>query len=187
MVTLGSKRIHMAFMDSRGLDLDQRISKINTTNKHLEINAYYGATFEDLVGYAERYLHGHEFDVVYIAGGACNITTKNRETKSITYNWGTGDSLGTYLTKSIMAADKAFSVNFPASRVVFCPLVGSDLARVVTDQIIKSEEQLTVDNAIWEFNWLCFDINSRRGVFSPSLHHQVHRNARSTNYELFLL
>ena len=36
MVTLGSKRIHIAFTDSRGFDLDHRVRRINSTANSLK-------------------------------------------------------------------------------------------------------------------------------------------------------
>ena len=52
MVTLGSKRIHIVFMDSRGGDLQDRVNKLNTTNEYMEISKQKGATLADLINQA---------------------------------------------------------------------------------------------------------------------------------------
>ena len=54
-------------------------------------------------------------------------------------------------------------------------LIGSDLDKVVSSHQVADGEQLAVEEAVWEFNSTCFDINSERGSFAPSLHHLVHR------------
>ena len=69
MVTLGSKRIHVALADSRGGDLQQYVKKHNNTGEYLEIKEYKEATLEDLLSDIERYLPLHQFDVIYLAGG----------------------------------------------------------------------------------------------------------------------
>ena len=72
-------------------------------------------------------------------------------------------------------ADNHFQKVFPASRVVFCPLIGSELARVVNAHGTSPEDQLAVEEAVWAFNENVFEINARRWTVCPSLHHQVHR------------
>ena len=73
---------------------------------------------------------------------------------------------------------------FPASKVIFCTLIGSELKRVVNAHHITDEQQRDVDNAVWDFNCEVFRINKERGTFSPSLHSQVHRvcNGIKRNY-----
>ena len=175
MVTLGSKRIHVVFADSRGGDLQEIVDKINCTGEHMEINEYKGATFEELVGEAERYLPLHLFDVIYIAGGVNNITSKNRRTKAISYNWERGDALQDHLVSILTRADDWFKKYFPASKIVFCPLVGSELRRIVNTSAVTCEDQLDVENAVWAFNTKVFEINDIRNTKCPILQHQVHR------------
>ena len=49
MVTLGSKRIHVAFLDSRGGELQDIVERINDSGEYMELREYKGATFEELV------------------------------------------------------------------------------------------------------------------------------------------
>ena len=175
MVTLGSKRIHIAFTDSRGEGVLKATRNLNTTGECFDLQVYKGATLEELVSVAEGYLPRHDFDVVYIAGGANNITYKDRSTNRIYFTWGHGDNLKNYLVKVLTEADQRFSKKFPASKVIFCPLIGSELKRVVNAHPTSQGEQEAVEEAVWEFNSQVFKINNRRGVMTPSLHHQVHR------------
>ena len=175
MVTLGSKRIQLAFTDSRGFDLDHRIRKINSTGELFEIQAYKGATFEEIVASVEGYLPKHPFDVVYIMGGACNVTTKDQFTGHISYDWGHGDRLKENLVNTLKSTDIFLRKHFLATKIIFCPLVGTELARVVNCHVITGEDQEAVEEAVWEFNSTIFDINKERGTYSPALHHQIHR------------
>ena len=134
-----------------------------------------GATFSELVEAALAYLKGRPFDVVYIAGGACDITTKIKLTGEIVYNWGSGPELEEHLVRAAKEADRSFRRDFPASKIVMCPLIAIELARVVGPTPTCDINQRSVEDAIWAFNTAIFEINNERGVFAPALHHQVHR------------
>ena len=69
----------MVFADSRAGGLQDRVDRLNSTGEYMEINEYKGATLEELIGIAEKYLPLHPFDVVYIVGGVNDITTKNKQ------------------------------------------------------------------------------------------------------------
>ena len=91
-----------------------------------------------------------------------------------------GDGLKTHLMSILNKADKDLHEYFPASKIIFCPLVGTDLARVVSEHQVSKEDQIAVEEAIWEFNSQVFAISKRRGNFTPPLHHQVHRFCKGT-------
>ena len=180
MAMLGSCRIHIVFTDSRGDKLQELIDSRNKTKEHFEVDFLKGAIFDDLVDKADKYLHTHPFDVIYIAGGVNDITYKDRRTNLIHYTWGQESSLKDHLVSTFRRADEHLSKNHPASKVVFCPLPGSELKRVVTAHVTSIEDQRTVEDAIWELNSTIFKINSRRGTFCPALQHQVHRFCKGT-------
>ena len=81
-------------------------------------------------------------------------------------------------------ADSRVKKYFPASTVVFCQLIGSELKRVVNAHAVSEDQQNQVNRAVWEFNTHIFSINAERGSFSPSLHSQVHRvcKGKKRNY-----
>ena len=162
-------------MDSRGDPLQPIINSLNPTNEHFEVSSYKGATLLELLDIASKYLITHPFDVVYLAGGVTNITSKNRLTKQISYDWGPGPELAAHLTSLLDRANQHFQKHHPASRVVFCPLIGSDLSKVVNAHTVTREDQEAVNNAIWDFNFKVYEINAARNTFCPALQHQVHR------------
>ena len=169
MALLGSKRLHMIVMDSRGKGLGDLI------RAKIESNEIVDVIVRELVDVASKHLNGHPFDVVYIAGGACDITTKDRKSKEITYTWGEGSGLQEHLLRVLRKANASLKRYFPASKIVLCPLIASELNRVVSSGSATSGEQLAVEEAIWSFNNMIFKINQERGTVSPALHHQVHR------------
>ena len=125
---------------------------------------------------AEEYLHKHPFDIVYVAGDACDITTKDEKSSKISFDWdSSGDDLENHLIRVLTKADGRIRRYFPASRVVYCPLIGSDLARVVSDKNVTEEDQAAVERAVWGFNTKAFELNEANRSFSLPLHHQVHR------------
>ena len=48
-------------------------------------------------------------------GGVCDITSKNRLTKRISYKWGNGDDLWNHLVGSLTKAHEKFIKYFPVS------------------------------------------------------------------------
>ena len=175
MAMLGSRRIHYALTDSRGKGLDDLITEKGHARETFDISARNGATFNELVDATSFYLRTHPFDVVYIAGGACDITTLHKKSKRITFDWGTGPALQNFLVSSVIAADTRLKRDFPASKVVFCPLIASEVVRLIGPGPTREQEQSVIEEAVWEFNATIFKINSNRGVFAPALHHLVHR------------
>ena len=177
---LGSRRMHYAFMDSRGKGLKDLITSRNKSAELMDITVWEGATLNELVEGAASYLKGHPFDIVYIAGGACDITRKDRVSKKIFFEWEGPNSLKSHLVDCVNRANTRLLTDFPAPKVVFCPLVASELKRVVSGMSVSDSDQLVVEEAIWEFNSTVFKINRDRGTVSPALHHQVHRFCKGT-------
>ena len=175
MASLGIKRVHLVLGDSRLSGIQTLVNGLNVSGEYMEIEEHKGASFESLVLTAESFLPTHPFDVVYITGGVNDITTKDKSTGRISYEWGVDKSLEIHMITNLVEADLRLRDRFPASKVVFCPLIGSDLSRVVNGHNTTLEDQEEVDNMVWEYNTHIFRINKERGTVCPALHHQVHR------------
>ena len=167
MALLGSKRLHLIVTDSRGKGLGNLIKTRNKSGELVDVLVRDGASLQVLVGAASKHLQKCPFDVVYIIGGVCDITDKNKLTKQVAYVWRGGKELEEHLLDVLREADKSFSKNFPASKIVFCPLIASELKRVVTDGIMTQEDQDEVEEAVWAFNSAVFKINKSRQTVSP--------------------
>ena len=168
------RREHWIFSDSRGSGLYEKIA----SKHHSEFIGVWkksGATFGELVDLAANHLGSYPFDVVYIVGGANNITTKNKFTGKISFEWNPPDLLIPHLIAELQRANVRTKKEFPASKVVFCTLIGSDLSRVVNSHKVNDHQQHIVNEAVFDFNEEIFKIIRERGTFSPSLHRTVHR------------
>ena len=184
MALLGGKRIHLAITDSRGSGLKEKVRSSSALKELFETKICKGATLATMVEEAENHLKRCPFDVVYIVGGACDITSKDLRTNLISYDWKNGKDLREHLVGMLKKADARLKKYFPASKVVFCSLIGSELARTVNAHATSEEQQVQVNKAVWEFNTNVFRINKERESFSPSLHNHVHRicKGKEKNY-----
>ena len=86
MARLNDRRWHTALLDSRACGLQEKIDIIND-GEYLGVRQYNGATLHELSGRASRHLDRYPFDVVYIAWGVCDITSKDDLTKAISFEW----------------------------------------------------------------------------------------------------
>ena len=177
------RREHWIFIDSRGAGLYEKIKK-EKKNEFIGVWKQSGTTFGELVELAANHLENFPFDVVYIAGGVNNVTTKNKSTGKITFNWNPPEMLISHLVNELRRADYQMTKNFPASKVGFCTLVGSDLSQVVNAHTTTLLQQESVDAAIFAFNDEILKKNKGQKTFSPSLHRTIHRskNGKQKNF-----
>ena len=164
----------MTFMDSRARDLQRKIDD----GEYLGIREFKGATLRQLTNKASKHLERYLFDVTYVAGCVCNITSKAEATDRISFEWDPPEGVVEHLKWTLKKADEFMKEHHPAARVVFCPLVGVELQRVVNGHAVSEDQQRAVDEEIFEFNTNVFEVNKKRDTFSPSLHRSVHRSAR---------
>ena len=172
--TYARRREHWIFIDSRGTDLYELI-KAKRPAEFIGVWRKSGATLGDLVQLASKHLLSYPYDIVYVVGGVNDITTKYKRSGKIAFEWSPPELIMQHLTAQLKTADDALSRDFPASKVVFCTLVGLELALVVNSHPVSQLQQLAVNEAVFDFNNEVFKINKRRGTFSPSLHRTIHR------------
>ena len=117
----------MAFMDSRARDLQRQIDD----GEYLGIREFKGATLRQLTNQANKHLERYLFDVTYVAGGVCNITSKAEATDRISFEWDPPEKVVEHLKWTLKKADEFMKEHHPPARVVFCPLVGVELQRAI--------------------------------------------------------
>ena len=100
------RRKVVLFFDSRGRNLEFIVKSMNETERVIEPWVFDGATIEDLAREAEYYAKNAPFDVIFIAGGICNVTSKNKQTKEITFEWTNSVILATHLIQAMERAEK---------------------------------------------------------------------------------
>ena len=161
------------FLDSRGTDLEREINLINTDNKLVEPWTFKGATIEDLTHEAINYGHLRPFDVMFVAGGICNITTKDWKTGKITFEWVDPVALRCHIVEIMETQERKFKKNLPASNLIFCDMVGANLEKVLGHH--AENEQYVLDEAIYKINDHIFRCNIEKGLWAPDMASPVHR------------
>ena len=162
-------------MDSRGNGLYEKIQKFQN-DEYIGLWRHDGGTLDQVSDDAASHLDSYPFDLVYIEGGVNNITRKDRMTRKVSFPWEPPELLMEHLSAILERLEKKFKSEYPASKVIFCPLVGSELTRIVNEGETTERQQIAVNNAVFTFNEKVFKINARNELFSPSLHRTVHRS-----------
>ena len=166
-------RRHIFFFDSRGFNLEMELNIINTERKPVEPWFFNGATIENLVHEAINYGRTRPFDLMFVVGGICNITDKDRNTGKISFNWDTPEKLSNHIINIMEDEDKRFKKELPASKLIFCKIVGANLENVLKRQ--AETEQLVMDEAIYQINEYIFRKNIDKGLWAPDMATPVHR------------
>ena len=183
MAYLGRKRTHVVFGDSRTSDdLYREIQKFNLNRTPFNIEQYKGAGLIEVVEKADLYLHSYPFDVAYIIAGVNDITNKNKVTGRIDFLWKTEESLTHYLISTRETCYRQLKGDHPAAGIVFCPLIGLDLGRVVPSS--SSAQQEIIDNSVWASNIELHKMKDKYNFYFPYLTSPIHRieNGKHKSY-----
>ena len=77
------------------------------------------------------------------------------------------------MLKMVEEADQTFLKDGPATKIIYCPIIGVDLSILLNK--MAQEEQLILNEGIWALNSKFFELNNKRGYFCPNLMVPVHR------------
>ena len=114
----------------------------------------------------------------YIIAGAFDLINVNENDNTVTLNWDSQLALTRYYDDMLREANGYILEKYPASKVVFCPMVGMELSKVVSDaDTVKTKDQIMVDGAVWEFNSKVRSINNKNDLKTPFLLTPIHRHA----------
>ena len=105
MATNSERKQHVFFMDSRGEGLTTKVAGRNVVEP-FEIKVGNGATLGKLVARADTFLYKFPFHVAYIAGGICDVKTKDKCTGGISFDWNPPGRVGPHLVSSLERADE---------------------------------------------------------------------------------
>ena len=155
------------------------IQNMIRTDKIVEPWVFEGATIEGLTHEAEYYAQKAPFDFLFIVGGICNITTKNKVMKKTSFEWENTVELASYLVRTMEEAEKYLYKKHPASTFIFCPLTGADLSKCLKRPADKEQEIL--NEAIWIYNEEVFNANVLKNVYAPNFAESVHRQINGIN------
>ena len=176
---LFNRRRFIFFFDSRGQFLEDELNHINIEKKPVEPWMFKSATIRDLVHEAINYGRHRPFDLMFIVGGICDITVKNWNTNTISFNWKDSDTLTQHIIKIIEHEEKRFKKELPASKLIFCRIVGADLEKVLRK---KSDcDQHILNESIYEINNYIHKKNIIGNMWAPDMATPVHRQIRGEN------
>ena len=111
MAFIGDRRRYVFVFDSRGKHLESILKRENVNNQPVDMLFFDGADIDDLYREAVNYCRGRPFDIVFLVGGICNVTSKDRLTKKISFEWQNSDLLLSHLLKEIDNGEK-YSVDW---------------------------------------------------------------------------
>ena len=92
MALLGGKRLHLVISDSRVIGIGDVVKRKGNQNELIEFRMCKIASFGERVDVAMSHLGKCPFDIVYVAGGVCDLTTKKHTTRAISFEWESEDS-----------------------------------------------------------------------------------------------
>ena len=179
MAFSSDRRRYVFIFDSRGKHLEEILKVDNVSKLPVDMLFFDGADIEDLYREAVNYCRWRPFDIVFIVGGICNVTSKDRSTRKISFEWQDPKKLLNHLLNEISNGEKYFHSEMPASKVVFCRLVGADLSKVL--KRFAYNEQYVLDEAIYELNEKIFKMNVDKQLYSPDMSTPVHRKSNNKN------
>ena len=167
------------FTDSRGLFLNELIVKEFGRSNGVEVLHYKGAGIGTLIKNAYYYAESRPFDVLFIAGGICNITSKDHDTKEIFFEWEDPVTLAKHVIDVMEEEEITFKKEVPASNVIYCNMVGANLSSVLKRD--AKEEQMVLNEAIYMINEDIFQKNIVKKMYAPDLASPVHRKINGEN------
>ena len=167
------------FTDSRGSYINELIKEEFGVTRDVEVLIYKSAGIGTLIKNAYYYSKSRPHDMVFIAGGICNITRKDPVSKKITFEWDNPVRLSKHIIDILEREEDTFYENAPASKMVYCNMVGADLSKVLKREV--NEEQQILNEAIYIINEDIFQKNIVKNLYAPDLASPVHRKINGNN------
>ena len=131
---------------------------------------------------ANEYAKKRPFDIIYLAGGINNVTTKCKITKIVTFEWQSEGALSHFLINTMERSLKYLKKENPATKFIFCSIPGAELVYIVPCPTEKDQE--IVSNSIWNFNVAIRRLNEDLNVYHPRFDRPIHHmtNGSRKNY-----
>ena len=154
------------------------LNRINTEGLPVEPWVFNSAKIADLVKEARNYGRTRPYDLMFIEGGICDITTKNHSTNKITFDWDDHKKLSSHVIHEMDKVEMEFKKDLPASNLIVCNIIGADLEKDLKRH--TDYEQYVMDEAIFEINDYVFKRNIEKGFWAPDMASPVHRETNGT-------
>ena len=131
------------------------------------------SNFQEIVHEALYYTESRPFDLIFLCAGIYNFISKDTVTGEFSFPWNSSEKLILSLLQMVDEADRRFTKERPATKVIYCPIMGANL-----DIILHREaklEQTILNEGIWALKTKFFELNNKRGYYSQNLIAPVHR------------
>ena len=177
------------FTDSRGIGIQQYIQEVNYNNMTVGmiVHPQKGAGLQKLADIAIDFSMDFPGHNIYIAGGICDYTFKNPQTKIISFFHKDEGALIKHMCDLVEHIDHYTHVRRPHTKFIICPLVGVDVeAYIPKIAAVREGLQDIMTNATMEVNNHILTVNNRRGYRVPYLAtriHSWHHNKVKHHYE----
>ena len=163
--------------DSRGFRLQESILSANVNNipVGITVQKHNGAGLRRLAQEAIDYSRNFPDHIVYVSGGICDFTIKNRVTGEITFDYKSQLDLTASIVKLLDEIDYLMHSNRPYCKFVICPLVGVDVSRYIPFIAATTPNlQNIFTGSTLDVNDHILHINQDRGYRMPYLATRVH-------------
>ena len=145
---------------------------LDLTQLQYSVLVFPGAKIQELISLADTHLSSYPRDVIYILGGACNVTSKLKGSRQILFNWENDAMLTRHLFVYTEMGLKWTTQRHPAATIVICPLTGSYLQTLAP---YAAKLQFMVDKSTRDFNNIVIGLNRESQVAMPWLQKHVHK------------
>ena len=172
----GRRRKYLVFISGHGEYLYEHLLVHKKGYQVFEVWEFPETRFQGILDEVKCYLDSYPFDVCYVISGANDLIHLDPESQVVTFNWDSQPAIERYYEGILKEADRYIMEKYPASKVIFCPMVGMELSKVVTDPgTVSQREQAMVDGTVWEYNEEVRNINIKNGLQTPFLLPPIHR------------
>ena len=173
---------HVYFMDTRGELLENTINSLNKSGVKIEPWVFADASFRDVVHEALYSTKTRPFDLIFICAGIFDFIKKDSTTGDCYFPRDTCEQLIPAMRNMVQKADDRLLKERPATKIIYCPIMGVDLEVVLKKKAVQ--EQLILNEGIWAINLKFYELNNASGLYCPNLVLPVHRiiNKKRKNY-----
>ena len=150
MANAGERRKHIYFMDGGGDRLAALMERTNKSGLAIEPWIFPDSKFQEIVHEALYYTESRPFDLISLCAWIYNFITKDTVTGEFSFPWNSCEKLILSLLQMVDEADRRFTKERPATKVIYCPIMGANLDIILHRK--AKLEQTILNEGICELN-----------------------------------
>ena len=170
--------LYMVIGDSRISGLQYYINRANTGTIPIHVLSCSGKGIQELTSIIESQTKNHPYARVILAGGICDCTQRNEDSRNISdkfiFNFDSSTELIDHLYTLFKDSSRDLSRNRPNVKVSYSELIGMDMERSLYTRNPTLEQQIILNNSIMDINTKIVSINEENNVPTPWIVKRVH-------------